>query len=340
MKQKISGDKVKWGIIGVGDVCEVKSAPAMQMIKNSEVIAVMRRSEDKVKDYAERHKVAKWYTDADKLIADPQVNTIYVATPPSTHAEYVIKAAEAKKPVYVEKPMATSVMECQQMIDACDRAGVPLYVAYYRRRLPNFEKIKYLLEDGAIGDIRFVSINLCQTVDPGLVSKITESMPMNWRINPAISGGGYFFDLAAHQLDYLDYIFGPIESVKGFAQNQAGHYTAADIIQGSWIFKNGILGNGNWCFTVDAAAQMDDMSIVGSEGKIKISFFGEPRVYLERSGRKTEVFTFESPKHIQLPLIQTIVDDLLGRGICPSSGESAIRTNWVMAELTKYFYNS
>lgn len=336
--KKIKEDVVKWGIIGVGDVCEVKSAPAMQLIKHSELIAVMRRSEDKVKDYAQRHHVLKWYTDADTLIADPEVNAIYVATPPSTHAEFVIKAAQANKPVYVEKPMARNVSECQEMIDACDKTSVPLYVAYYRRRLPNFEKVKSLIEDGAIGDIRFVKLELYQTIDPDLVANITSSMPVNWRIDPAISGGGYFFDLAAHQLDYLDYIFGPIESVNGIAKNQSGHYTAADIIQGSWHFKNGIIGNGSWCFTVDSAAETDEMIIIGSKGKIKFSFFGEPKIYLERSKYDTEVFKFDMPKHIQQPLIQTVVNDLLGNGECPSLGKSAIRTNWVMQELTKEYY--
>jgi len=337
--KKINGEVVKWGIIGVGDVCEVKSAPAMQLIENSEVVAVMRRGEDKVKDYASRHHISTWYTDADQLITDQNVNAIYVATPPNAHAEYVIKAAQAGKPVYVEKPMAKTVNECKQMIDACQKAGVALYVAYYRRRLPNFEKIKSLLEEKAIGDVRLVKIELYKTLDPDIVANITSSMPVNWRIDPAVSGGGYFFDLAAHQLDYLDYIFGPIKYVRGFAGNQAGKYQAADIINGAFQFENGISGFGSWCFTVDPTAVKDEMVIIGSEGKIAISFFGAPIVTLETSKHSAkEVFEFDLPKHIQQPLIQTIVDDLCGVGECPSMGESAQRTNWVMQELTKNYY--
>ena len=332
-------DIVKWGIIGVGDVCEVKSAPAMQLIEHSDVVAVMRRNEEKVKDYAQRHQVSKWYTDANQLVADPDVNAIYIATPPNAHAEYVIKAAKAGKPVYVEKPMARSVEECKAMNEACEVAGVPLYVAYYRRRLPNFEKIKSLLAEGAIGDVRLVKLELYKTVDPDIVANITSSMPVNWRIDPSVSGGGYFFDLAAHQLDYLDYIFGPIERVHGFADNQAGLYEAADIINGAFQFKNGLSGFGSWCFTVDEKAAKDEMVIIGSAGKLTISFFGAPRVCLERSGvAGQEVFEFEMPKHIQQPLIQSVVDDLLGVGECSSLGASAVRTNWVMEELTKNYY--
>lgn len=337
--KKIIGDTVNWGIIGVGDVCEVKSAPAMKLIPNSNLVAVMRRSEDKVKDYAQRHDVSTWYTDADKLISDPNVNAIYIATPPGSHAAYTIKAASAGKPVYVEKPMARSVEECQEMIDACETAGVPLYVAYYRRRLPNFEKLKSLIDEQIIGDIRFVKLELYKTIDPDIVSHITGSMPQNWRIDPEVSGGGYFFDLAAHQLDYLDYVFGPIESVYGFADNQASQYNAADSIHGSWKFANGIHGIGSWCFAVDPSAAKDEMLISGSKGSIQISFFGEPKVTLRRSDGTTEVFEFDLPTHIQHPLIQTIVDDLLGVGSCPSPGTSAVRTNWVMQELTKNYYS-
>lgn len=338
MKKKINGDKVKWGILGVGDVCEVKSAPAMQKIANSEVVAVMRRNGEKAKDYAERHEVGTWYDDADELINDPNVNAIYIATPPNAHKVLTIKAAKSGKPIYVEKPMARTTVECQQMIDACKQANVPLYIAYYRRKLPNFEKLKSLLNEGVIGDIRMVNVEMFKTLDPDIVANITSSMPINWRVDPNVSGGGYFFDLAAHQLDYLDYALGPIKSVVGHASNQAGKYQAADIISSSFIFENGIVGTGSWCFTVDEVSEKDQMTFIGSKGQIRVPFFGEPKLFLERKGLSMETFEFELPYHIQQPLIKTVVDDLLGNDICPSTGDSAIRTNWVMEEMTKSYY--
>jgi len=338
--KKVKGETIKWGIIGVGDVCEVKSGPALQKTEHSELIAVMRRSGAKAADYAKRHNVPKWYDNADDLINDPDVNAIYIATPPNAHAEYAIKAASAGKPVYVEKPMAKSTAECQQMIEACSSANVPLYVAYYRRRLPNFEKIKELLENGAIGDVRLITIQMYKSIDPDIVANNETSMETNWRVDPAIAGGGYFFDLASHQLDYLDYVFGPISEVNGTAVNQSGLYKAADNIQGNFKFESGILGMGSWCFNVAESAQKDEMTIIGSIGQIRISFFGEPKVYLETESEKSEVFEYELPQHIQQPLIQTIVDDLRGVGECPSVGTTAIRTNWVLEEMTKGYYNS
>ena len=337
--KKIVGEKVSWGIVGVGDVCEVKSAPAMQLIEHSELVAVMRRNSHKAADYAQRHGVPKWYDDADRLINDPDINAIYIATPPNKHAFYTLQAAKAGKHVYVEKPMARSVEECNEMIKACEEANVQLYVAYYRRRLPNFEKLKSLILEGYIGDIRLVKLELYKTVDPDILSNITSSMPVNWRIDPEIAGGGYFYDLAAHQLDYLDYVFGPIQSVQGMAENQAGHYRAADTITGNFKFENGILGIGSWCFSVAQVAEKDQLTIIGSEGQISISFFGKPQIRIEHiNSSKNQILEFSLPRHIQHPLIQTIVDDLHGIAKCPSTGITAARTNSVMQEITKNYY--
>jgi predicted dehydrogenase len=187
-------DKVQWGIIGCGDVTEVKSGPALYKIKGSSLVAVMRRDGKKAEDYAWRHNVPRWYDDADKLINDPDVNAVYIATPPGSHAEYTIRVAAAGKPVYVEKPMARSFAECRQMLAACERAGVPLWVAYYRRGLPNHLKVKELIDSGAIGEIRLVNIRLYYSPD---WHPVADSKNLPWRVDPQIAGGGFFLDLAS-----------------------------------------------------------------------------------------------------------------------------------------------
>ena len=223
---------IRWGIIGCGDVTEVKSGPALYKTRDSELVAVMRRDADKARDYAARHGVPKWYDQADALIADPDVDAVYIATPPDTHAHYTAQVARAGKPVYVEKPMARNHGECLAMIDACRRAGVPLFVAYYRRALPAFLKVQSLVEEGAIGAVRFASIALCQPA-----SEDPDNLP--WRVVPEISGGGYFFDLASHQLDFLDFLLGPIARASGQATNQAGLYQAEDAVTASFAFESG-----------------------------------------------------------------------------------------------------
>ena len=329
--KKIKGDTVCWGVLGVGNVCEVKSAPAMNLIRNSKLVAVMRRNESKVKDYAQRHGVAKWYTKAQSLVDDPEVNAIYISTPPDAHLELTKLAAEAGKPVYVEKPMGRTYRECEEMIDVCQKAGVPLYVAYYRRSLPHFVKIKESILAGEIGEIRTVHINLKQVLNPQLVAEMDE----NWRVNPEIAGGGYFFDLASHQLDLLDFFFGAITKATGFAANQAKAYPAEDIVVGSFEFANGVLGTGNWCFTTSKSAEIDEVVIYGSKGKISFETFGKGEFILEKDGNKPFHFMTDLPKHIQQPLITDIVGDLLGTSESPSTGISGARTNWVMDRLVE-----
>ncbi|WP_075349709.1 Gfo/Idh/MocA family protein [Algoriphagus marinus] len=329
--KKLADQEIRWGILGVGNVCEVKSAPAMQLIPNSKIVAVMRRNKEKAKDYASRHQISKWYSDAQELIHDPEVNAIYIATPPNAHLELCRLVAEAGKPVYVEKPMARTFSECQKMIEICEQNNVPLYVAYYRRRLPHFMKIKELIDSGAIGSVRTVHIDLKQALIPGLVAGSDE----NWRIDPEIAGGGYFFDLASHQLDLLDFFFGPITQASGYCSNQGKAYRAEDIVVGNFVFENGVLGSGNWCFTSAEESTIDQIIIYGNKGKISFETFGKGEFLMEIDGKKTEHFSFELPKHIQQPLIETIVGDLLGTDECPSTGVSGARTNWVMDELTK-----
>ncbi|MCS5490231.1 Gfo/Idh/MocA family protein [Algoriphagus limi] len=329
--KKIKEEEVRWGIIGVGDVCEVKSAPAMNLVPHSRLVAVMRRNEEKVKDYAKRHGVPKWYTDAKSLIEDPEVNAIYIATPPYMHLPYTEMAAKAGKPVYVEKPMARTFAECEAMIKVCEEAGVPLYVAYYRRALPHFVKIKELLNQGRIGVIRSVHIQMRQEPEPEIIAKLEN----NWRVIPEIAGGGYFYDLASHQLDLLQFFFGKITHASGFATNQAKLYPAEDMVVGSYAFENGVMGSGNWCFTSAKETQIDQITIDGSKGQIRFETFGKGEFTLLRDEEEPKHFHLELPMHIQQPLIQKIVDDLLGIDNSPSTGHSASRTNWVLEEITK-----
>lgn len=314
---------IRWGMIGCGDVTEVKSGPGFQKADHSSLVAVMRRNGDLARDYARRHGVPRWYDDAADLINDPEVDAVYIATPPSSHKAYTLMSAAAAKPIYVEKPMALNFSECQEMNERCRSAGVPLWVAYYRRALPRFLNIKELLESGVIGEVRFVNVNLYQPTAPEDLD--SESLP--WRVVPEIAGGGRFVDLASHTLDFLDFILGPIAEVRGMASNQAGRYPAEDIVTGTFKFSSGVQGAGSWCFC--SFDNFDATEIVGNEGKLSFSTFGsEPVRLTTRVG--VQEFSFVHPQHIEQPLIQTVVDELNGVGKCPSTGETAARTSWVM----------
>ncbi|GEO05656.1 oxidoreductase [Adhaeribacter aerolatus] len=320
--------EIRWGIIGCGDVTEKKSGPAFSKIPQSRLVAVMRRDAAKAADYARRHQVPRWYANADELINDPEVNAVYIATPPGSHLEYTLKVAAAGKPVYVEKPMALNYDQCRQMIDACAQVRVPLFVAYYRRGQAIFRKVKELVTTGAIGAVRLVNIRLYHPPKPDL-----DANELPWRVQPEISGGGLFFDLASHQLDLMDFFFGPITQVQGLKANQAGLYPAEDIVTANFSFASGVQGSGLWCFTVAESARTDQTEIIGSTGRITYSTFDSDIITLETAAGKQEM-QIPYPEHVQQPLIQEMVAELLGQGTCPSTGESAARTAQVMDKIT------
>lgn len=321
---------INWAIIGCGNVTEAKSGPAFSRAADSNLVAVMRRDGAKAEDYARRHGVARWTTDAESLLTAPDIDAVYVATPPDSHAKYAIMAANAGKHIYVEKPMALNHAQCLEMIAAAEAAGVSLFTAYYRRSLPYFIKIKELLEGGAIGTPRMVTVKLFK---PGPDQPFTaEELP--WRYRPEIAGGGLFVDLGCHQLDILDYFFGPIVSVNGVARNQAGLYPAEDAVSASFLFESGVLGNGSWCFTAPKTTETDEIIITGGKGTITFSTFKFSPITLETVG-DWDTFEFTRPEPIQQAMIQSITDELLGRGQCPGTGVSGARTTWAMEKILR-----
>lgn len=314
---------VRWGILGCGEVTEVKSGPGFQKAENSQLVAVMRRNGALAADYATRHGVPRWYDDAQALINDPEVDAVYVATPPGSHKPLALLCAAAGKPCYVEKPMALNHAESLEMIAAFKQAGVPLFTAYYRRAMPRFVKIRELIEGGAIGGVRYVNLALHQP--PAAEDLDPATQP--WRVDPAVAGGGRFVDMGSHQLDFFDALFGPIIDVAGFAVSRLPGAKVEDTVSASFRFASGVVGSASWCFA--AADKLDRCEIVGEAGRVVFSTFDDAPVQLIRA-TGTESFSIPNPAHVQQPLIQNVVDCLLGRGEPLSTGETAARTDAVI----------
>lgn len=316
---------VNWGIVGCGNVCERKSGPAMYKTPHSALAAVMRRDAEKAADFARRHNVPKSYTDAAALIADPEVDIVYVATPPGTHRELAVQALEAGKPVYVEKPMAMNHAECLEMIAAAEKAGQKLFVAYYRRALPYFLKVKELLDGGSVGQPLTAEVRLLRPERP----EDRDPARLPWRLRREVGGEGYFHDLAPHTLDILDFLLGEIADARGCKSNLGGFYDVADTVTAAFCFRSGVTGTGTWCFVAPPQAVEDSVAITGRKGIIRFSTFTFSPIELTTAGG-TERFRIDPPEHIQGPLIETIVRELRGEGRCPSTGTSAARTSRVM----------
>lgn len=317
---------ISWGFIGCGEVTEKKSGPAFNEVEGSHVEAVMSRSESKARSYAERHNINKWYTDAQELIDDPDVNAIYIATPPSSHATFAIMAMKAGKPVYVEKPLAASYEDCARINRISEQTGVPCFVAYYRRYLPYFQRVMDIVKNGVIGDVTNVQIRF--SVPPRYLDyNSRESLP--WRLQPDIAGGGYFYDLAPHQLDILQELFGVITRAHGYCANRAHLYNAEDTISACFLFESGLPGSGSWCFVGHQSAKEDCIEIIGDKGSVSFSVFNYDPIKLVTSEGNMNIVV-PNPPYVQLPIIKSVIEDLQGFGACKCTSVSATPVNWVM----------
>ena len=324
---------LRWGFIGCGEVTEKKSGPAFSMVEGSSVVAVMSRTAEKARSYAERHGVPRWYTDAQTLIDDPEVNAIYIATPPSSHATYSIMAMKAGKPVYVEKPLAASYDECARVNRISEQTGMPCFVAYYRRYLPYFQRVKEILDHGTIG--RIINVQVRFAVPP---RELDYAHPDNlpWRLQPDIAGGGYFYDLAPHQLDLLQLFFGVIIDARGICANRGKLYGAEDSVSAVFRFESGLPGSGSWCFVAHESAREDRIQIIGNQGSISFSVFDYAPIVLHTS-EGTQTIEVPNPPFVQYPLIKNVIEHLQGLAVCTCTSVSATPVNWVLDRILGKF---
>ena len=303
---------IRWGILGCGDVTEVKSGPGFQKAANSQLVAVMRRDAAKAADYAHRHNIPRWYDNADALINDNQVDAVYIATPPGAHELYALKTLAAGKPCYIEKPMTRNAPEARRIVDGFKAANLPLFVAYYRRAMPRFLKVKQLLNDDHLGKITsmkwfYASDQMAKPINP-----------IPWRLVPEHSGGGLFLDLASHALDLLDYWAGPLEVTSATATSRLGLFNAEDYVALKFRAPNNLIGAVVTDFT--DRTNRDEFVLTGEKATLRVSCFGNDPLRVKHHDGREESLDIPKPDHVQLPLIQTIVNDLLGSQKCPSTG--------------------
>jgi predicted dehydrogenase len=290
----------------------------------------MRRNGALAADYARRHGVPRWYDDARQLVNDPEVDAVYIATPPGSHLELAQQVAAAGKPCYVEKPMARNTAECDAMIAAFRAADCSLFVAYYRRAQPRFVRVKDLITSGALGQVTGVNYRMATATPPN-----ANPASGAWRVNTTTSGGGLLLDVGAHVLDLLDFFFGPLAQVRGEAARMNPAAEVEDVVALTFRIPSGAAGAATWNFC--SFAKEDQLDITGTAGRVRCSIFGSEPVLLETAAG-TESMAFPPLAHVAQPLIQTVVDELLGRGVCPSTAESARRTSAVMDAALEDYY--
>lgn len=317
--------QIKWGMIGCGDVAEVKSGPAFSLVPNSRLSAVASRRPETAHAYAKRHNIEYVYDTSEALINSKHVDAVYIATPPSSHLDLALLVAKAGKPCCIEKPISPTLTDAQTLVEAFKTADQPLFVAYYRRSLPRFLQIKTWLEENQIGDIRH--IHWSYTRPP---SEADLAGHQGWRTHPKDAPGGYFEDIACHGLDVFDFLLGPITIASGFSAMQHTAFVVPDAVTANWLHGANITGSGHWSFSCQGDTDM--VTISGSKGHINFSILGSEPVKLATSSQTIEK-DIPQPKHIQYPHVENMVKHLTNGPDHPSLGASALRTAWVVDQI-------
>ena len=311
-------ERLRWGIIGCGDVVERKSGPSVQRAGRSEIIVLMRRNREKLQTLAEKLGAPSWTDRADVVIHDPRVDIVYVATPPSSHENYVLEAAKVGKHVLVEKPMAMEAQQAERMVEACERAGVQLFVAYYRRFHPHVLKMRELIRQGRIGEPLQAFVDIA-TAPP--------SDPQAWRLKPEISGGGLFVDVGSHRVDVVVRLLGEINAVCGVTSTFEPQCRVEQTVSLCLRFLTGaqcvIMGD------FLSGRKADRLEIIGTEGRITTQRL-DGHAFVLHSGHAEESFSFDAYPAPHLGLIRHIEGVLLDGKANESSGRDGLITETIL----------
>ena len=312
-----------WGVVGCGDVVEHKSGPAIGHAPRSDMVLVMRRDGAAARDFARRHGVARWTGDAQQVIDDAAVDIVYVATPPSSHLEYVLAAAAAGKHVLVEKPMALNAAEGREMVTACAGAGVELFVAYYRRFWPHILRLRALLAEGAIGR------PLLGVVDVSWddVAGRRRAGTREWRDDPAIGGGGGFVDICSHRIDLLVWLLGPVAEAHGVATRFDRDLEVEQIGAAVVRMESGALCNVIGDF--HSARDVDRFFIGGEGGRVTADPLDGHALTLE-TANGTEELRFSRLAAPHLGLVRHIEAVLLDGAVNQIPGTDGVDTETVL----------
>ena len=294
--------KLKWGLIGCGDIARRRVAPALRDLADCELVAVSRARFSEAESFAREFGARKWFEDWRELVADSEIDAVYIATPVRPHAAQTIAAAAAGKHVLCEKPMAMNTAECDEMIAACLDTGVKLGVAYYRRFYPVVERVKDILESDEIGTPVIAQINAFEWFDP------PPDHPRRWLLSKEESGGGPMIDFGCHRVEVLTNLLGSIRATRGFNSNVLFRREVEDTSIALFEFENG--ARGVLSVTHASREPQDTLDIFGSEGSIHVGVLNKGEVRI-RVGDAERVESHPPHANMHLPLIADFTDAVL-----------------------------
>lgn len=305
--------KLNWGLLGAGDIARKRIAPAFREIANCELAAVSRSRAELAEGFAAEFGIDRWYSDWHDLLADPDVDAVYIATPVHLHAEQSIAAAEAGKHILCEKPMAMNAAECDRIIAACNANNVKLGVAYYRRFYPVIERIRIALASGEIGKPVFAQINTFEYFNPG------HDHPRRWFVEKARSGGGPMMDFGCHRLEVLTDLFGKVNRSVSIIANVEFDRDVEDTAAVLLHFELGTCAS--LVVTHAARESVDTLDIYGSEGSINVASLNSGVIKIKTAAGEHEE-SHPPAANFHVPLIEEFADAVLNGREPRVSGET------------------
>ncbi|MFN2341158.1 MAG: Gfo/Idh/MocA family protein [Halanaerobium sp.] len=254
-------EKIKWGILGCANIARKAVIPGILGAGNSELYAVASRSKEKAADFAEEFGAAKFYDDYDKLLADQEIDAVYIPLPNGLHKKWTIKAAEAGKHILCEKPLSgKSKAEAEEMFAAAQKNKVKLMEAFMYRFQPFVIKLKQMIEEGVIGEIKEIKSNFAFDIS---------DREGDIRLNPDLDGGA-LNDIGCYNVNISRYLMGGMPTkVANFFQKE----TAAGVDlsgSGTFYFEDGRFAS--LYYSINSYNEQD-LEVVGTEGVIRMPGF-------------------------------------------------------------------
>lgn len=315
---------LNWGIIGMGDIADRVTAPAMNLAENNRLVAVMRRDTKKAKELAEKHGAARHYGSVEGILSDEEINAVYVATPVHLHLRQTMQAAEKGKHVLCEKPMALNAAESRKMVDACERAGVTLMICYYQRFNRRHQKIRELVASGAIGQVTAVRINF---------SGLSPENPDAWRQNSELGGGGNLMDCGSHCVDLLRYLLGEVTQVSALVDTLVFSYQVDDTATLLLKMANGAhaVVTSHWSTLIPGEGETSSLAIYGDKGTI-LSYplhdkFSRGELTLATETERT-VYRYEKSTHVAL--LEAFASSVEENRPAPITGYDGLRVSEII----------
>lgn len=319
---------IKWGIIGCGKYVQENSGPALNNVIKSSVHAVMRRDIKAAKLCARKLNAPKYYNDYEKLIEDRDVNAVYIASPPGFHLKQALLCAKFSKPVYIEKPMARNLFECEAIVNEFNKFDIPLYVSHYRRAHEKFQKIKSIIDSCIIGKVTTVNCQLNRIFE--------DDMYHPWYFKPPLSGGGKFVDISPHMIDILIYLFGKIENVNSYCVNLNDKHNLEDAVVAILKFCTNTIGTLN--YNLLSSEKNDKIICIGKEGRLEFSIHGTSPIIISKNNKIIQEIMIRNPENSQMPMVKNVVKDLIEgcENVC--YGMEALETYRVIDLILNDFY--